>query len=178
MKVHILKPENLFLKVKNKKLVYILLPLAVIIWGIIIFRIIKYVNQDAELVLPDQPLFSLLNDTTIVDSFTIVANYSDPFKRSIYTPSTSIESTKKVSNRSNRVNRNIQNKRIRWPNITYGGIIESNEHNEIIAIVNIDNKNCLMRIEEESQEVMVLEIYNDSIKVRYQEELKTITKIK
>lgn len=163
---------------KNKKLVYILLPLALIVWGLVIYRIITFTNQDEDLSFQNSFQQVKLVDSTLVDTFTITANYKDPFKRTL-----AVSSNKKNEKQNQKVNkrgtqRNRSVRRIRWPDIQYGGIIENNQQNEIIAIIKIDEKSYLLKKGDENQDVKVLEIYNDSIRLEYKEEKKTIIKAK
>lgn len=161
---------------KNKKLVYILLPLTIIVWGLVIFRIINMTNKEDVFVISEKPASNQLFDTIINDNFTIQANYRDPFVRNVVKPENKEVVKNPTGNKTGTGNRNI--KRIRWPQIQYNGIIENNEQNEMIAILNIDNKNCLLKAGSEMFDVKVKYIYIDSIQLEFQDEMKTIIKAK
>jgi len=161
---------------KNKKLIYILFPAVIIVWGLVIFRIINYTGKSDDYIIPAKSVMHEFNQKALVDSFTIMANYPDPFKRSVSPATESKQIDDKKTNIANPVNRNRNIKRIRWPEIQYGGIVRNNEQNEMIAILNIDNKNCLLMAGDVKFDVKIVQIYNDSITLEFQEEVKTIIK--
>jgi len=103
-----------------------------------------------------------------VDTFSIVANYRDPFLGRIITEPKL--APKKIVTKPKVV---IP---VRWPLITYGGMIKNNKSEKVVAIVNINRKSNLMNLGDVVSEVELLEIHSDSIKVKFSGIKKYITK--
>ena len=71
---------------KNKKLLYILLPASVIIWGLVIYRIFSALSspETPDRVILAKNIKTRVNNTQ-ADTFSIAANYRDPFLGSMQT---------------------------------------------------------------------------------------------
>src|SRR5436190_1487204 len=64
---------------KNKKIVYLLLVVVVLIWGIIFYRIFSAVGAPDNNTSNMNPTIEKSADKTEVDTFNIDGNYRDPF---------------------------------------------------------------------------------------------------
>jgi hypothetical protein len=167
---------------KNKKVTYGLLIAAVIIWGLIAWKIISHVRGDkTEEMSFFQASVNNDSDTTNIH-FTLLADYRDPFlsgrKRS--RPVTTAPPAEKKVNPARRTanSRTISRKaRVRWPSIQYGGVIKNKNSNARTALVKINNKDYLMSEGITIEEIKLLKIYEDSVQLNYKEETKTYTKI-
>lgn len=166
----------------NKKLTYILIPVVLIIWGGILFKIMQYRSSD-ETSGNSIPSYTENKEIAMEkDSFSLIADYNDPFIKRRYSPpkekSSSAES-KVVSTRRNRSPQRsprVNRRRVRWPNIAYGGVIINENNKELTALINLNNTNRLLYEGDVFEDVTLLEIYNDSIIVSYMDEQKTIPK--
>lgn len=166
---------------KNKKALYILLPAVVFIWGYVIFKIISGTrNNDAEFSYQTS-IDDFFEEKLERDTFYIIANYKDPFIRK--KPKVAGEDASKakenVTVQDYRRNNNTRNthtrqRRIRWPNIEYTGKVDSEK--EITVFVKINNKTRLMSQDDSFDEVTLLKIYEDSIRVMYMDQEKTFMK--
>ena len=79
---------------KKEKKTYLLLAVVLVIWGVLAFQIFKAVNPSEEVV----PVFTTTQKTNLIklekrDTFSIVANYRDPFLGTL--PKSSIPKKKK-----------------------------------------------------------------------------------
>jgi hypothetical protein len=153
---------------KNKKAVYILMPLVVLIWAIIFYRIFSAASgEDGNTgfqsmdQLPEQEA-----DTN--QTFTIAANYPDPFLKTA-----ALVSVKKVEKKPPVVKPIVN---IKWPNIVYGGTIKNQQSKKQVALVEINGTSNMMRLNEEVGGVQLKRIYNDSIEVVFQQQRKMIVK--
>ncbi len=160
---------------KNKKSLYILVPAVLIVWALIIYKILDF-TQSPEIY--NNQLLPI--DTTQLDSndtmeIPFIGDYRDPFLGR----GKVIKSV--IDNKKANQNRNIKNKPvsykkqapivkyINWPKIDYNGMILSKETNEKLALINLNRKNYLMQINHEIKGCKLLEIYEDSIKLKYQD---------
>lgn len=164
--------------VKNKKTLYILVPLVVIVWGLIIYRICNNLKKphDSDMTYRSVQT-AMAEDELVLDTFTIIANYRDPFLGKTRTYRTISSNTKSKKAESKRPQR-IRTRRIRWPVIVYNGVISDESKGKNIALVSINNNSYLMKTGEINEEVTLLIIFPDSIRVEYQEEVKTFVKTK
>lgn len=159
---------------KNKKLVYVLLPLVVLIWGIIVYRIFTSINPDSPNVTGRQS--SLVTDTlqkNVPDTFTIVANYRDPFLGALpVAPSKpGFSVTKPVAKAPEPPKETIP---VLWPSLSYSGMVRNKDSKKQMALIQINNSMHSMQINETVAGVQLLGIYPDSIIVVFNKQKKTI----
>ncbi len=155
---------------KDKKTVYILIPVVLLIWGIIFYRIYGFFNggnnqafHTPQLVITDSA--ELLND-----SFNIHADYRDPFldkaiKKQISGSGTTVAKPVKPVPTSSP-----------WPAIVYGGIIKNQKSNKQLALIQINGQSNMMKAGEEANGVQLLKVFKDSIEVKFGKEKKYISK--
>ncbi len=164
---------------KNKKTLYFLIPLVVIVWGLLFYKIFGYIGDKKPDNLNTMSV-NIKSDTTIdVDTFKLLANYDDPFLDKPYqmeespifenqndiikTPPPKPKQTEVIST-------------IPWPKISYGGIIKNNISNKTIVIVYINGSGKIMTLGESSNNVLLKKIYKDSIIVEFNKEIKKFIK--
>jgi hypothetical protein len=63
---------------KNKKMLFILIPGTLIVWGLIIYKIVANMNPDDNVVVARQST-TISKNEELVDSFSINPSYRDPF---------------------------------------------------------------------------------------------------
>src|SRR5258708_1692147 len=102
---------------KNKKVVILLLVLTAGIWGTVIYRIFKTVHKKDRVQI--KAAESKSNFSYLPDTFSIVADYRDPFlgKRAV------MEVPKKTSSGPVKPKPAPVVNIIKWPAISYAGII-------------------------------------------------------
>ena len=159
---------------KNKKLIYILLPLTAIIWGMIVYRIFFDTNAQEESSLFVQNKSTQNRAVAPPDTFELLLNYPDPFlkhERRVI-PNTDVSTTKKEAEPKPQKPAEVVN----WPAIKYGGLVRQvNQENEL-AIVTINGSSQLMKTGETVNDIKLIKIYNDSIIVSFQTQKRTIKK--
>lgn len=133
-----------------------------IIWGMIIYRIIKVSGDDNN--LPEDILLVFEKDkiSDTKDTFVIVANYRDPFlsKNLAFNPSAA-----QITNPSKKQALNSIIKQLNWPVIKYGGIIQRSYSGTVIGLLTINGKNYLVKKGNTFEEVLIEEIGKDSVMV-------------
>lgn len=150
-----------------------MLPIVLLVWGIVFYQLYlyffstpMYVTQKAEMVVNV--------DEIKKDTFSIVANYRDPFLGEnirLTQPKTSSEKKQKTI-------KIIQPKPIEkpWPSIVYKGMIKNNNSEKRVGIVSINSKEHLVKEGEILNEVKFMVISKELIQVSFQKEQKTISK--
>jgi hypothetical protein len=66
---------------------------------------------------------------------------------------------------------------IAWPNITYFGFVKNNINTTRLALVKVNNKLHRKRENEKIDDISIVNVYNDSIRLRLNKTTKTILKI-
>lgn len=164
---------------KNKKLLFILVPVVVVVWGIIFYRIFNQIIKKNQVFVPQININELPIDEIKKDTFTIVANYRDPFLGSSVNYSQPENDNKKIEKKKQKTEPSITgrtNRRVRWPEIEYSGSIYNKDSKQSIAVMKIDNNGFLMYLNETNSGVTLLKIYEDSIRVSFEDDIKTILK--
>ena len=155
---------------KNKKLLYILVPLTILIWGAVVFTIISHTRPDNA---PDMNYgVELRNEVdTAGNKYTLLANYRDPFR---YGSSQKPAAVKKPVQQKSQTVRNQNPVRVNWPDIEYKGSITNN--NDKVALIRINNRNFLLKEGEARDNIMLVRMYPDSVNLEYSGEVKSIKK--
>lgn len=156
---------------KNKKTLYILLPLVAVIWGIIFYRIFSGVSNKNDAPGLKQTFF---NDTSVAvaaDTFTLIADYRDPFLGRL--PSSEKPQIRVASQPRPAP---VPLPPTQWPAISYSGLVKNQKSNKLVALVNINNQGSLMAPGQVLNEVTLLKVFKDSIEVQYRGEKKIVRK--
>jgi hypothetical protein len=162
---------------KNKKLLYILIPAVGLIWGLVIYTILTSVRgsnelSEAGIIIPD-----ISGTDTLMHSYELLANYRDPFLRYSAVVRENKETTPAVKPgnvRNQRETASQQLRRVIWPGIEYRGLILSEGRN--VALLRINNSNVIMSEGQSRNEVKLLKMYADSVQLSLGTETKYIVK--
>ena len=155
---------------KNKKIIYLLLPLVVIIWGIILYRVFS-ISADPGLPTADHPSINKDAATPLLDTFSINANYRDPFLDKVMR----VQHDDKIKNpTAKKVEKVITPSK--WPDLTYFGIIKNQESGKKLIMINIDGKSNFIKEGHEASGIHLLKVYKDSIEVSFMKEKRIVRK--
>jgi len=149
---------------KNKKLLYVLIPFTLLIWGMIIYRIFNVVNPTSDFKILDTHQNSKVEEK-MTDTFSISANYRDPFLGKIQEkvkPTITQNSTNNVKQKVKKAEE-IKVK----PNMIYLGLIKSQKNNKQVALVQINGTINNMIIGDKYNGVEITKIYRDSIEIKF-----------
>ena len=142
---------------KNKKNIKVLLPLVVIIWGILIFKIVDAFRPDD--VNFKQGVVSSFKAPSVKEKeqFNLKAVESDPFLETPYTKSSKKNKTsiKRVENETP------------WPSIQYLGLVSDNNSKSKIFIVSINGQQQLLGTGETTQDVKVIKGNSESVTLKF-----------
>ncbi|MFA6924756.1 MAG: hypothetical protein WC223_10955 [Bacteroidales bacterium] len=156
---------------KNKKSLYFLIPLVVIVWGLIVYKIINNKNEDYSTTNIAHNLKNNQETQNITDTFKLLADYNDPFLGKIAPVRVISKIQKKQS-----PPKVEEKKLLNWPKIVYGGIIKNKSSNKTVIIVNINGIGKLMSEGEIFNNIRIKKIYKDSIIAEFNNETKKIVK--
>jgi hypothetical protein len=157
-------------------MIYVLLPLSIIIWGIIIVKVITqftkpYLSNEYIQLDEDDPFAD-----TLPNSYTLNVNYLDPFlKHFVQSRLQENESPKNIRTFSSQ---NSENNSKQWSTITYGGVIMNKNNKKEVYLITVNSKSFLVRLGEKADLFQLKKAFKDSIIVRLNKENRTITKIK
>jgi hypothetical protein len=154
---------------KSKKAVYVLVILIAGVWGVILYRIFNFAaSPDDNIELQSSFVPPVLNSNA-ADTFSIFENYPDPF---LVKTEPRIESKK--------INPVPVPKKVveplKWPAITYGGMIKSHKSNAQLCMVMISGQSNFMKEGDLVSEIQIKKIYKDSIEVVFQNEKRMVRK--
>ena len=144
---------------KNKKNIYILLPVVILVWGLLIYKIVAATKPNAttqELVATAQ--FNPLQ-LEATESFTINANYRDPFlgivkKKKKIKPKTKKVTTKKIT--------------VPFPNIIYKGVVSPKGKNQQVYLISINGQQFFFKKNNINQKVKLMRGNNKEVVLKFQ----------
>lgn len=158
---------------QKKKNIYILLPIVILVWGFVFYQLYGYFFST--------PSYANTEEKTIInideikkDTFSIVANYRDPFlsqKRA-----QTVNHRVAVKTNGSKTKKNSTPTVLKWPSIQYKGMIKNNNSERRVAIVTVDGKERIVKEGTTLNELKVVKIEKETITVFFQDEQKTINK--
>lgn len=160
---------------RNKKLLYILVPAVVAVWGLIAYRVASHLNSKAPANNSALPVF---NKPKVTDTltFTLLENYRDPFLGRIQANDTPLKSTKEKKQKNEPVDYfTLQRINEILGQVSYGGLIEGQGDGRM-GLFRIKDKNCFLRQGQKTEGIEIIGLYADSARIRSEGHEKTIIK--
>lgn len=158
---------------QKKKIIYILMPIVILVWGFVFYQLYGYFFST--------PSYANTEEKTIInideikkDTFSIVANYRDPFLSQKKIQTTNHQVAVKTNGLTTK--KNSAPTVLKLPSIQYKGMIKNNNSEKRVAIVNIDGKERIVKEGTTLNELKVVKIEKETITVSFQDEQKTINK--
>ena len=156
---------------KSKKSIYILLPIVLIIWGILIYQFFSYTSSEIIEVQEELPLFVKIDykepDTTALD-----VNHRDPFTGKLENAKyNGSPSNKKVTNPpkiKTETTPEVQTQ------IEYKGIVSDVANKKKVFMVVIDNQTYLMKQGDKENGVELINGNRESITIKHKGKKKNI----
>lgn len=160
----------------KKKVNYILIPVVLLIWGYIAYIIINGFSKEEKTFTINNRLSPIEIDSVKSDSFVLQANYIDPFLKN-KTYQTSRSSSKIISKpKINTPKKEVIKPSVNWNFIHYHGRIKNQKTGKHVAMMNISGKDYLINEGESKDDVKLIKLLEDSIKISYQKEYAFIKK--
>lgn len=156
---------------KNKKNIYILLPIVLFVWGAVLFQLFSFTNSDEIGVANNSELTIKPLKLNKRQSFTIDIHYRDPFLGKMYAANTD---AKAKINGAKTPKAAKPKEALVWPTILYKGLISDTKDKNKIFMLIIDNKNYYMKIGDTENEVFLKSGDKESVYVKYKGNLNLI----
>jgi len=157
--------------VKNKKLTYVLLPGAMLIWVIVIYQIIAAVDTSDSGESSFNPPKNVSTEKYSRDTFKLKADYRDPFLGSVARKPVA---QKKSNNKPKKQKKKPE--KIQWPEISFQGLIRNEKSGEEVAVVRIDGMEYLIRKGDVLFEITVNSFSDSDVVLTFNNEMKTFKK--
>lgn len=155
---------------KNKKNIYILLPIVLLVWGAVLFQLFSFTKSDEIITANNSELTIKPLKFNKRQTFNIDINYRDPFLGKMYTADTSPKP--KGNGSAPKVAKSKET--LVWPIILYKGLISDTKDKNKIFMLIIDNKNYYMKIGDTENEVFLKSGDKESVYVKYKGNLNLI----
>ena len=155
---------------KNKKSIYILLPIVLLIWGIVIFQFFSFstpidtvenTSEDFKI----EPLKLKERKT-----FSVNVNYRDPFLGKMY----AAQESSKAKKSSNIKKESRPEEVIVWPSIIYKGMISDAKEKKKLFILKISGHDFFMKKGDTENDILLKDGDRESIYVKYKGNLNLI----
>jgi hypothetical protein len=147
---------------KNKKLLYLLVPLVLCIWGIIGYRIFSSMNDADDAIAPDYTQWKdNSSESFATDTFSLLLNYRNPFGNE-----TEVRRSVNVKPASKTTAVLKTNAPI--PKITYKGSIINKTSKQRVYLVDINGKSVFLQPGIKSEGIALKKVYNDSLLINYE----------
>lgn len=151
-----------------------MVPLVVLVWGFVFYQLSSSFLSTPNFAKKETTQ-KINIDEIKKDTFSIIANYRDPFLGVATSLNTSNTSNAKTASKKPKIKTEVKTEKP-WPIITYNGMIKNNNSEKRIGIIKIDGKEYLVKEGDLLNGLMVIEINKQLIKVNFQKESKSITK--
>lgn len=155
---------------KNKKNIYILLPIVLFVWGAVLFQLFSFTNSDETIVANNSELTIKPLKFNKRQSFSIDVNYRDPFLGKMYAEN----AVPKIKGNSSAAKDAKPKETLVWPTILYKGLISDTKDKNKIFMLIIDKKNYFMKIGDTENEIFLKSGDKESIYVKYKGNLNLI----
>ena len=161
---------------KNKSLIYILIPLVFLLWGLIFYKIFSKIDKQ-ETVFKSLTNNRIKSIEELRDSFVLKANYRDPF---LSLNSKILNNSNELDHLNTNVNKFSKSKfskfNIVFPELKYFGLIINASSKKKIGLFQVNNRDVLLRENELYNEMKIVRFYNDSVKIMFHKICKIFKK--
>ena len=154
---------------KNKKLLYVLIPAVILVWGAIIYKVVMGLGGNEDTSFQKIEMAEIHSTDVLNDTFSINPSYRDPF---------SGKQIKKIVTTGQPTIKKIVAPPViaNWPSIIYGGIVKNQKSNKQLVLVSINGQSTMLKIGESYNNVELLKVFKDSIEVKFGKEKRFVKK--
>lgn len=155
---------------KNKKYIFILLPVVLLIWGGVLYQFFSFSGIDEDTISAPHDFQIKPLQLKERDTFSINIKYRDPFLGKIYAS----EQAPKANDKAKMRKKPKPEEAIVWPTILYKGIVSDTKDKTTIYMLIIAGKTCLMKKGATESEVFLKDGDKESVYVKYKGNLNLI----
>ena len=149
---------------KGSKNIKILLPVVIVIWGFLIYKIVDAFSSEGIDIAKTQKSNFKPPKRNQKDTFSLVPVETDPFLGTVYTK------PKPTSQNANSAYKPKSEKQ--WPNIGYFGIIADKKSTSSVYIVSINGQQFLLKKGDTLQKLKIIKGSEENIFIKYEGETK------
>jgi len=173
---------------KNKKLLYVLLPLAALVWGTVIYKMMQSLEAPQVKVSEGVAAAQPVNNKLEADTFQLQLSYRDPFlsarsrKEEIAVVPSLPHFIQPVAASPSGVTAPVQAVKepkavIVWPQVAYKGIIENKVKSARVAILRVGQESLLLKEGEGHEGLKLNKLLADSVLMEYKKEKKYLKRL-
>jgi len=161
---------------KNKKVQVVLIIVVLLIWGTILYKFLFYNDdeQKSEIVFRNEK--EKENTNIIPDTFNLLCNYNDPFLSGVVFHENITESADDKESETKLPEIKNVIKPVVWPELKYCGLIQNIKSESKTGLLKINKKEYVIYENFIVKDIVVVKVYNDSIILKLEEEIKTLKK--
>ncbi len=154
----------------KKRNIYILLPVVLIVWGIIGYKIYQSIKPKTQPVVKQNYEYKYQPITSNDDfTYSLHTNYRDPFLGTL---------PKKKTTKKRQVSKPSKKKSVKkkpFPRITYKGLVNPKVvSKESVFMIEINGKSELLKIGQSFSNITLLSGHKKEISIRFQDSIKKI----
>ncbi len=150
---------------KNKKNIYFLIPAVLLVWGLLVYKIVFGLNPSTQDVQAIDPIGKFVpKQMEQIASFTIKADYRDPFLGTLQAKKRIIKPKKKAV---------VKKSIIPFPKIIYKGIVSPKGKNEKVFLILVNGQQHMFKHKTMFKEVKLLRGSTKEITVQFQNQKQT-----
>lgn len=150
---------------KNKKLLYILIPLVAVVWGLIIWKVLAFQPEQQQPIAFQLPREEQPADTS---RYELKINYKDPFLRSARNSgATPALSSQKKANNIKKVAINSVKGPVKPEGLIYRGVITCKD--EKIGLLELGGQKRIIKEHTQVGEYRIVAVGMDSLRINYME---------
>jgi hypothetical protein len=153
---------------KNKKSIYILLPVVLLVWGGVLYQFFSFTTGDEVLENTSTDLNIKPFKLKERNAFSINVNYRDPFLGKMY------QEVHKVKNISKIRKESKLEEVIVWPSIIYKGIVSDTKEKNRLFILKIAGHDFFMKKGDVENGILLKDGDKESVYVKYKGNLNLI----
>lgn len=141
---------------------YILLVIVLIIWGLLIYRIVKSINPDenATVNIPTTEEYKKPIQQDVKNEFALHIPYRDPFLDIV------LKQKPRKQSQSNRTKPKFNTDSL-WSNITYKGMIAKSNSQKHLYMVKLKNQDVFLSLNQKHNNFKLIKANNKSITLKY-----------
>jgi hypothetical protein len=157
---------------KNKKMTYLLIAGAIVVWGLIFYRILMQVGSD-DIPIAKKTFVKSFDDHIFEkpDTFSLIANYRDPFLGAVAKPRINTDGSLKPSPSAKPsivVEKKVAELPFDWSIIKFHGTILNSKTGKRVAFVTLKGRELMLSDGENYEGLTILKNLNDSLQIQYQ----------
>jgi len=154
---------------KVLKLKKLLLPVSIIIWSFIIYKVYVVVFDKTNEVVMKSDTHAEQKQVVKEDTFRLMVNYPDPFLNNFVTREINRNSISTSHSKIGSRNK----KEIVWPRIDFLGVFQNKNSGKSLANLNIDGKCAILAKGNEMEGIKLISVYPDSVQLGFDHQIRT-----